>query len=275
MRTKEKEIRERVVVEQHEQIGTVLSDRVREDFFKIIEPSLHIRTQDEFFNWTQTELQGIFPHGKLVCGIGRLGKNGVHIRHVMGCNFPDEYVKALQRPDGLTSSPIIAKWMKEQQPILFEPECEEIVKTAPPGWLENFHRFGLRNLAAHGLCDVDSHTASYFSFSCIPGPLSQRHAYLLKLLVPHLHVALTRVVSDPRFKKKIASTTQINLSPREKEVLQWMSSGKSNWEIAQVVGLSESTIKNHVHHILCKLHTATRAQAVAKALNLKLISAKH
>jgi DNA-binding NarL/FixJ family response regulator len=54
-----------------------------------------------------------------------------------------------------------------------------------------------------------------------------------------------------------------------------MSSGKSNWEIAQVVGLSESTIKNHVHHILGKLHSATRAQAVAKAINLKLINSKH
>ncbi len=153
--------------------------------------------------------------------------------------------------------------------------AKKTLKLAPPGWLDNFLKFGLLNLAAHGLCDFDKHTASYFSFSCIPGSLNQRHAYLLKLLVPHLHAALMRVASNPRSNKRTSSHQQIRLSKREKEVLQWMSSGKSNWEIAQVIGLSESTVKNHVHHILCKLHAATRAQAVAKAINHKLISARH
>ena len=264
-----------MLAEIGENASTSLSDAERAEYFRIIEPSLHISTQEEFCKWTQTELQGIFPHGKLVCGKGRLGKHGVQIQHVMGWNFPDEYIQALRRPDGLTSSPIIAKWMKEQQPVLYEPNCEEINKLAPPEWLDNFHRYGLVNLAAHGLHDADSHTASYFSFSCIPGTLNQRHAYLLKLLVPHLHVAFTRVVSSPGFNKRNTSAQKSKLSPREKEVLKWMSGGKSNWEIAQVIGTSESTVKNHVHHILGKLHVATRTQAVAKALNLKLISPRH
>ncbi len=252
-----------------------LSDTERVVFFEVIEKSLHINTQNEFFEWTQTELQGIFPHGKLICGIGRLGKHGAHLQHVMGCNFPDEYVQTLQRPDGLISSPIIVRWLKERQPILFEPDCEEIIKSAPPGWLDTFHRFELVNLAAHGLFDADRHTASYFSFSCVPGPLNQRHVHLLKLIVPHLHVALTRVVSNPRFKKRRAAIQQqIKLTQREREVLQWMSNGKSNWEIAQVIGLSESTVKNHVHRIFGKLQANTRAQAVVKAINVKLISPK-
>lgn len=250
-----------------------LSVAERCEFLEVVGSSLDIGNQEEFFKWTQTDLQRIFPHGKLVCGVGRLGKHGVHIRHVMGCNFPDEYIQALQRPDGLTSSPIIIKWMKERQPILFEPDYEEILKVAPPGWLDNFHRFELVNLAAHGVCDVDSHTASYFSFSSMPGRLNQHHSCLLKLLVPYLHVALARVVSAPHFNKKRTSI-QMKLSQREMEVLQWMSGGKSNWEIAQVIGLSESTVKNHVHRILGKLHASTRAQAVAKAINVKLISAK-
>lgn len=281
MNVKEKnKIRGSTSVEHGERAANELPDRVRDDFFKIVEPSLYITTQEEFFKWTQNELQGIFPHEKLVCGVGRLGKNGVQIRHVMGCNFPDEYVEALKRPDGLTSSPIILKWMKEQQPILFDPDCtgphcNEIRESAPPGWLDNFRRFELRNLAAHGLRDVENHTASYFSFSSIPAPLTERHAYLLKLLVPHMHVSLSRVVSNPRFGKRPSTSQHVVLSPREKEILQWMSSGKSNWEISQVVGLSESTVKNHVHRILGKMHAATRAQAVAKAIHLKLINGKH
>lgn len=253
---------------------TNLSEAVRADFFDIVEPTLLISTQDQFVKWTQTDLQRLLPHGKLACGIGRLCKSGVHIRHVIGCNFPQEYLQTLLRADGLTSSPILVRWMKEQQPILFEPGPEGSESALPPEWLNNFRRFGLGNLAAHGLCDADSHTASYFSFSSIPGPLTQRHAYLLKLLVPHMHAALTRVISNPRFKKRNSPEHQTGLTDREREILQWLSSGKSNWEIAQVIELSEATVKNHVHHILAKLQVSTRAQAVAKAMSAKLISAK-
>jgi transcriptional regulator EpsA len=256
-----------------------LSEAVRADFFEIVEPTLHINSQEEFIRWTQTDLQRLFPHGKLVCGVGRVCKNSVHIRHVISSNFPQEYIQTLLRRDGLASSPILEKWLKEQQPILFdsnceEPYCVEIVKSAPPGWLDNFNRFELVNLAAHGLRDSDTQAASYFSFSSIPGALTQRHAYLLKLLVPHLHAALTRVVSTPQFKKLNAPKHQTKLTQREREILQWLSTGKSNWEIAQVVGLSEATVKNHVYHIMGKLQATTRSQAVAKAISSRLISAK-
>lgn len=264
----------RMCTELQKSITATLLKADRTELLDIIESSQHIGNQEEFFKWTQTELQSIFPHGKLICGVGRLCQDGVYIRHLLACNCPEEYVKTLLQPDGLTSSPIIKRWMKEQQPILFEPNCKETIEMVPAEWLANFHKFGLVNLAAHGLSCIDKHTASYFSFSCIPGSLNQYHAYLLKILVPHLHLALTRVVSNPRFTKKHVSTQQIKLSKREIEILPWISNGKSNWEIAQLFALSESTVKNHVHHILNKLQATTRAQAVTKAINFKLIRAK-
>lgn len=274
MRLKEQNGDQRLVERKSERSAVNLDERVREDFFRIVEPSLHVNTQQDFFRWTQTELQGLFPHGKLVCGVGQLGVHGVHARHILGCNFSDEYLHTVQRADGLIRSPVILQWMKEQQPILFEPDRDGR-RAISSAWLENFHRHGLLNMAVHGVCDHDKHTASFFGFACIPAPLTQRHGYLLKLLVPHLHVALMRVVANPRAVEAGVPAPQARLTLREMEILQWISSGKSNWEIAQMFGLSESTIKNHVHHILGKLQTSTRAQAVAKAISLELISAKH
>jgi len=43
------------------------------------------------------------------------------------------------------------------------------------------------------------------------------------------------------------------LSGRETEVLRWLCSGKSNWEIGKILGLSQYTVKNHVSKILKKL----------------------
>ncbi|MCU7920772.1 MAG: LuxR C-terminal-related transcriptional regulator [Candidatus Thiodiazotropha sp. (ex Dulcina madagascariensis)] len=61
------------------------------------------------------------------------------------------------------------------------------------------------------------------------------------------------------------------LSKRETEVLQWLCSGKSNWEIGQIMSLSEYTVKNHVSQILKKLEANNRQHAVAKGIEMGLI----
>lgn len=249
-----------------------LPESVRAEFFEIVEPTLHIQNQDQFIKWSQTELQRILPHGRLVCGVGRLGTSGPNVHHVMACNFPQEYIQGLQRADGLICSPILEKWIRVKRPVLFEPDSITDAITIPLDWLDRFRSFGLVNMAMHGQYDVHTHAASYFCFSGIPGVLNLHHAYILKLLVPHMHAALIRVVLNTKSRKRSPNPQQAKLTPREEEIVQWLATGKSNWEIAQVVGLSEATVKNHVHHILQSLQVSSRTQAVARAIHSKLIS---
>lgn len=56
------------------------------------------------------------------------------------------------------------------------------------------------------------------------------------------------------------------LTEREHQVLTLMSSGKSNLEIAQILYVSEGTIKFHVSSILRKLNVNDRTQAILLAL---------
>ncbi|MCL6443220.1 MAG: response regulator transcription factor [Alicyclobacillus sp.] len=56
------------------------------------------------------------------------------------------------------------------------------------------------------------------------------------------------------------------LTEREREVLQYLSAGASNKEIAKALFISENTVRNHVRHILEKLHLSNRAQAAAYAV---------
>lgn len=61
------------------------------------------------------------------------------------------------------------------------------------------------------------------------------------------------------------------LSPREIEVLRHAAAGESNKEIADALGLSENTIKNHLKNIMMKLQAPDRTAAVTTALRRGII----
>jgi NarL family two-component system response regulator LiaR len=63
-----------------------------------------------------------------------------------------------------------------------------------------------------------------------------------------------------------------DLTEREREVLALIVEGLSNREIADHLTISHSTVKNHVSNILSKLNVANRAEAVATALQNKLVA---
>jgi DNA-binding CsgD family transcriptional regulator len=56
------------------------------------------------------------------------------------------------------------------------------------------------------------------------------------------------------------------LTPREAEVLFWISQGKSNYEIGVILGAKTGTICKHVGHVLSKLNVENRTAAAVVAL---------
>ena len=78
-------------------------------------------------------------------------------------------------------------------------------------------------------------------------------------------------VSD-EIKRLIAESPPApELTPRQLEILNSMSRGYSNAEIAQVFGINEFTVREHVANIMTKLDASNRAEAVATALRKSLL----
>lgn len=59
---------------------------------------------------------------------------------------------------------------------------------------------------------------------------------------------------------------QGRLTDRQRECLTWAASGKTDWEISQILGLSERTVQEHVARCIAKLRAANRAHAISIAL---------
>ena len=60
----------------------------------------------------------------------------------------------------------------------------------------------------------------------------------------------------------------LGLTPRAAEALLWLAQGKTNSDIATILGITESTIKKHVQEIFEKLGVETRGAATLRALEV-------
>lgn len=64
-----------------------------------------------------------------------------------------------------------------------------------------------------------------------------------------------------------STTKQLNLTPRETSVMRYLLQGLTNKEIANKLGLSQHTVKDHLKRLMKKTHVTTRTALVSRLLN--------
>ena len=78
--------------------------------------------------------------------------------------------------------------------------------------------------------------------------------------------------SKPEFRPNFASPKplqeELKLTPRVAEALLWIAQGKTNPDIASILGISEATVKKHVLEIFSVLGVETRTAASLRALEI-------
>ena len=71
------------------------------------------------------------------------------------------------------------------------------------------------------------------------------------------------LAQDDHRSNDAARLQQAALTPREGEVLSWLAKGKTNRDIADILGMSPRTVNKHLEHIFDKLGVETRSAAAA------------
>ncbi len=86
-----------------------------------------------------------------------------------------------------------------------------------------------------------------------------------QVLALHMHQAILRLAGGRPIE-------QTSLSPRERECLLWVAEGKTYWETAMILGLSEHTVRCYLESARHKLGAANNTHAVNKAGRASLLA---
>ena len=78
---------------------------------------------------------------------------------------------------------------------------------------------------------------------------------------------LLRLAKDSGAETPAEFSSELGLTTREGEVLSWLAKGKTNRDIAQILGLSPRTVDKHLEQIYAKLGVENRTAAAAIATN--------
>jgi DNA-binding NarL/FixJ family response regulator len=93
------------------------------------------------------------------------------------------------------------------------------------------------------------------------------HAELIRAIETRLRRSEQQ--SKREFKADFSSAKPLQalgLTPRAAEALLWVAQGKTNSDIATILGISESTVKKYVQEMFDKLGVETRGAATVRAL---------
>src|SRR5437762_8317964 len=95
------------------------------------------------------------------------------------------------------------------------------------------------------------------------------HADLVRAIEARLRRSEQQATREfkPDF-SSVAPLMKLGLTPRAAEAFLWLAQGKTNSDIATILGITESTVKKHVQEIFEKFGVETRGAATLRALEV-------
>ena len=229
-----------------------------------------LATDDEAnFNTLLRSIRIFLPYKFAVCGLVRLFEDKpMDILCVVNPSYPAEWIDMYLKKEYAFVDPIMIRHFSEFIPQIWSDTYRRS-SSINQEFISLTREFGLFDGVAYGLNDMKAGIISLFSFGELGEKPSNRHLGLLEIIVPHLHELLIRLTKEKKVNP--LNTPEINISPREKEVLAWIQEGKTNWETSMILNISERTVKFHVSNIIEKLNAVSRSHAVAKAMEFGIL----
>ena len=246
-----------------------LTDEECGDLARILIASRRVSLRHHFFSWVHGPVQSLIPHEILLCGVADESGYLLHERFTACRYFKDDHYHRVIHPGSGLINQLAQEWQIAGAPRLIAALPDE-----PGRWNARLTDLELKNVAFHGMGWINGQIKGYACFSRVRAPFDGRLALYIDLLLPPLLATLARVLANEALVHNHSKRPTGLITAREVEVLTWVRDGKTNDEIADILGLSMLTVKNHLRHAMKKLVVRTRGQAVAKAIALGFLRAQ-
>ena len=179
-------------------------------------------------------------------------------------SLPREWRQRYLQRGYAAHAPIVAQTLQRQTGFSWgDPDVSPPTSAAAVQIMHEAAEFDLRDGYTVPLTTVEGEVGG-MSFAGARLEIAPEHRGMLTLVASYAfgHALLMR--GQP-------VETSARLSPRERETLQWAAEGKTDWEIGEIMGISEHGVDSHLRGVRTKLRTRNRAQSVAEGFRLGLI----
>lgn len=252
------------------------------DILEVIRSSLSLQSHHDLLQWLQHDVRPYVPHDVMVAAWGDFTGARICldvISPLPGMRTQEIRTESLQP---LLASSFDAWNDGGRAPFVFSADgggTRHPLDLPRDGALA-----AMRGILVHGVRDERSgQDCLYVAFHRC-ARLPHRSLEMMELLTPYLDAALRRVAHLPTQVWPAAaarsatavqaggnvrpldgsSSGETLLSRREREIMRWVRAGKTNDEIARILGISPRTVRNHLQSVFRKLEVTNRAQAVSR-----------
>jgi LuxR family quorum sensing-dependent transcriptional regulator len=192
------------------------------------------------------------------------------LAHYVNHSFGDEWVHLYTAQGFGRVDPVLRHARSVSGPFrwrdVFTGSVDPVASSA---FTEAARDFGLVEGVAYACRSRASSDRTLLSLASAEDRPTEHAIALLSSVGPHLHEAYDRL--RHRERPAAGRASGIELTPREKEILAWTQDGKTYWEIGQIIGISQRTVKYHFARIKEKLDVVSASHAVAKAMRIGLL----
>jgi transcriptional regulator EpsA len=243
-----------------------------EKFLRFVAEIPRIDSHNDLFQLLQKEeIQYFIPHQILISAWGDFGAADLQLDVIS--DIPGLRTGLLKSCDiDSLIKDLYKRWLLHgRRPMLLSSSMD-------PGLTHSactcaLHRYlkGSWSLLAHASVDARDGSACLYlalnSRSIVNGHRAEYFSFLADSLITQIDIAFRRITalespSIPVIQNSPASPRV--LSAREEEVLLWVSEGKTNVEISNILAVSIFTVKNHLQRIMDKLNASNRTEAAVK-----------
>jgi LuxR family transcriptional regulator, quorum-sensing system regulator CviR len=215
---------------------------------------------EQDFHRLMRRMRALLPYESALCAHAKQGPRREMVYDIMSIRYPSGELPAYAVDRWRRTGPS----PKAERDIVLMNQWKDVLEQMVPISVSLPSSTGsrLNNACVRTVCDTAGKGGSLFSLSGKRIRGSRRTATIMDIMTPHLHIALARSVYDDKSEWPSCSV----LSPREKAVLAWLRRGKSTFDTAEIMDISERTVKYHISNIMQKLGASNRAHAVSIAI---------